>query len=288
MDNVLVDFQSGLNQIDEQTKLEYEGRLDEIPGIFGLMKPMKGAIDAVNKLSERYDVFILSTAPWKNPSAWSDKVAWVTKYFDNIFHKKLIITHRKDLCKGDYLIDDRGKNGASDFEGEWIQFGSERYPDWNAILEYLLAEDMIEKAEKLAREAHKGQKDKVGGEYIEHPLRVSARCTDKKAKIAALLHDTIEDTYVTADYLKELGFSDEIVEAVLALSRKDNETYAQFIIRASKNKIANEVKIADLEDNMDIRRLDDITDWYVAHERKYLHAWRYLKGLENDTSLITE
>ena len=79
LDNVLVDFESGLNQIDELTKQNYEGCPDEIPGIFGLMRPVKGAIDAVHKLSERYDVFILSTAPWNNPSAWSDKVAWVTK-----------------------------------------------------------------------------------------------------------------------------------------------------------------------------------------------------------------
>lgn len=137
MDNVLVDFASGLAKIDEQTKLDYEGRLDEIPGIFGLMEPMKGAIDAVHKLSEKYDVFILSTAPWKNPSAWSDKVAWVTKYLDDVFHKRMIITHRKDLCKGDFLIDDRSKNGTSEFEGEWIQFGSEQFPDWSSILEYL-------------------------------------------------------------------------------------------------------------------------------------------------------
>ena len=137
MDNVLVDFASGLAKIDEQTKLDYEGRLDEIPGIFGLMEPMKGAIDAAHKLSEKYDVFILSTAPWKNPSAWSDKVAWVTKYLDDVFHKRMIITHRKDLCKGDFLIDDRSKNGTSEFEGEWIQFGSEQFPDWSSILDYL-------------------------------------------------------------------------------------------------------------------------------------------------------
>ncbi len=288
MDNVLVDFQTGLDKIDEQTKREYEGRLDEIPGLFGLMEPMKGAFEAVRQLSEKYDVFILSTAPWKNPSAWSDKVAWVTKYFDDIFHKRMVITHRKDLCKGDYLIDDRGKNGTSEFEGEWIKFGSEQFPDWDATVQYLMAEDMLEKAEALAREAHKGQKDKSGEDYISHPLRVSARCKSKKAKIAALLHDTIEDTFVTADYLKQCGFDDDIVEAVLALSRKDDETYAQFIIRASKNEIAKEVKIADLEDNMDIWRLPEITDWYVAHEKKYLHSWRYLKGLDPDTSLITE
>ena len=63
MDNVLVDFQSGLDKIDEKTKQEYEGRFDEIPGIFGLMEPMDGAVEAVHKLSEKYDVFILSTAP---------------------------------------------------------------------------------------------------------------------------------------------------------------------------------------------------------------------------------
>ena len=138
MDNVLVDFKSVLDKIDEQTKEEYAGHLDDIPGIFGLMVPMEGAVDAVHTLAEKYDVFILSTAPWGNPSAWSDKVRWVTKYFDDIFHKKMIITHRKDLCKGDYLIDDRGKNGASEFEGEWIWFGSERFPDWKSVLDYLM------------------------------------------------------------------------------------------------------------------------------------------------------
>jgi 5'(3')-deoxyribonucleotidase len=106
MDGVLVDFQSGLAQQDEKTLREYEGREDEIPGIFGVMKPIDGAIEAVHSLSKHYDCYILSTAPWRNPSAWSDKVAWVTKYLDDIFHKRIIITHCKHLCKGDYLIDD--------------------------------------------------------------------------------------------------------------------------------------------------------------------------------------
>lgn len=138
MDNVLVDFESGINKLDEATKKAYEGRLDEVPSIFSLMEPMPGAIEAVHKLAEVYDVFILSTAPWKNPSAWSDKVEWVTKYLDDVFHKRMIITHRKDLVEGDYLIDDRGKNGTSEFKGEWIQFGSEQFPDWDAVLSYLL------------------------------------------------------------------------------------------------------------------------------------------------------
>lgn len=153
MDDVLVDFQSGLDKIDEETKQQYRAktpdekdRTDEIPGLFGLMEPMPGAIDAVKKLAEVYDVFILSTAPWNNPSAWSDKVKWIKKYFDdnnstpdkNPFYKRMIITHRKDLAEGDYLIDDRGKNGTSGFKGEWIQFGKAPFETWDKILDYLL------------------------------------------------------------------------------------------------------------------------------------------------------
>ena len=138
MDGVLVDFESGVAKIDEATKEQYKGKLDEIPGIFALMEPIPGATEVVRLLARHYDVFILTTSPWNNPTAASDKVQWVKKYMDDIFHKRLIITHRKDLLDGDYLIDDRDKNGASEFKGELIKFGSERFPDWEAILKYLL------------------------------------------------------------------------------------------------------------------------------------------------------
>ena len=139
MDNVLVDFASGIARLDEATRQEYEGHMDDTPGIFALMDPMPGAVDAVHRLAGKYGVYILSTAPWKNPSAWADKVEWVTKYFDDVFHKRLILSHRKDLLKGDYLIDDRPNHYADRFEGEWIQFGSERFPDWPTVVEYLLS-----------------------------------------------------------------------------------------------------------------------------------------------------
>lgn len=138
MDGVLVDFVSGLKKQSEQTLEEYEGRLDEIPGLFGVMEPIEGAIEAAHRLAEHYDCYILSTAPWRNPSAWSDKLLWVQRYLPDIFHKRIILSHHKNLCCGDILIDDRGKNGTSEFEGEWIEFGSERFPDWNAVLEYLI------------------------------------------------------------------------------------------------------------------------------------------------------
>ena len=138
MDGVLVDFMSGVNKVSDEVRQQYAGRLDEIPGVFALMEPMPGAIDAVHKLAEHYDVYILSTAPWNNPSAWADKVSWVTKHLDDVFHKRMVVTHCKHLCQGDYLIDDRSKHGASEFSGEWLQFGSDRFPHWDSVLEYLL------------------------------------------------------------------------------------------------------------------------------------------------------
>lgn len=290
MDYVLVDFRSGIDKISPEIQRQYKDHPDDIPGIFALMDPMPGAVQAVHTLarSGKFDMYILSTAPWKNPSAWADKVQWVTRHFDDVFHKRLIISHHKNLCHGDYLIDDRDRHGAKDFGGEWIHFGSERFPNWQTVLDYLLPETMLEKAEAIARKAHAGQTDKAGNEYISHPLRVSERCKTLKAKIVALLHDTIEDTYVTPDLLRQQGFDEEIIEGVLSVTRKDGETYAQFIERAAVNAIGKEVKIADLEDNMDVRRLPDLGEKELHRLRKYLHAWRFLKGLAPHTSNIMD
>ena len=141
MDGVLVEFNSALRHIDDETIRRYEGHYQDIPGFFALMDPMPGAIEVVRKLSQHYEVFILSTAPWKNPSSWSDKRIWVEKFFGDIFFKRIILTHRKDLVMGDYLIDDWGKNGASSFKGEWIQFGSDQFPNWESVVPYLLKKD---------------------------------------------------------------------------------------------------------------------------------------------------
>ncbi len=131
---------------------------------------------------------------------------------------------------------------------------------------------------RIAIRAHEGQKDKSGREYIMHPIRVAERCGDPMAKIVALLHDTIEDTDVKVEYLRDEGFPEEIIDAVLSLSKQENENYEDFVHRASENPIGREVKIADLEDNMDIRRLKEITDEDVARLRKYLKAWHFLNN----------
>ena len=138
MDNVLVDFTSAFVHIDEATLKQYEGHLDDVPGIFSKMTPMDGAIEAYKKLAARYDVYILSTAPWNNPSAWSDKVLWVQRYLGDVAYKRLILSHHKNLCKGDYIIDDRTRHGVDIFEGEHIHFGTDRFPNWNSVLDHLL------------------------------------------------------------------------------------------------------------------------------------------------------
>lgn len=146
MDGVLVNFQSGINKLDEATKREYaddgngQPHYDDVLGIFSLMEPLDGALEGVRALQAKgYDLYILSTAPWGNPSAWSDKVAWVTKHLDDVFHKKMIITHCKGLLAAQedaYLIDDRTGHGALDFGSRHIKFGTERFPNWASIVEY--------------------------------------------------------------------------------------------------------------------------------------------------------
>lgn len=142
MDGVLVDFQSGLDRVAPEIRAEYKDRADEIPGVFSRMDPKPGAIDAFTRLAEVYDTYILSTAPWNNTSAWSDKAVWVRHHFgddeESAAHKRLILSHHKHLNVGEILIDDRPNNGAEDFGGEWIQFGSADYPDWTAVLARLL------------------------------------------------------------------------------------------------------------------------------------------------------
>lgn len=137
MDNVLVDFPSGIAQLSSEIQEEYKERLDEVDGIFSLMLPMKDAISSVEFLNQHFDLYILSTAPWENPSAWSDKLLWIKKYLPQIAYKRLILSHNKHLNAGDYLIDDRLKNGADRFTGEHIHFGQDELPDWKSVVNYL-------------------------------------------------------------------------------------------------------------------------------------------------------
>ena len=139
MDNTLVNFQSAINQLPTQVKESYKGELDNVPGVFSKMKPINEMVQLFNEMAadERYDVYILSTSPWDNPTAASDKVVWVKKYLPLYGYKRLILSHNKHLNIGDYLIDDRTTNGAGEFTGELIQYGTEKFPTAQSIKTYL-------------------------------------------------------------------------------------------------------------------------------------------------------
>ena len=137
MDGVLCDFDSKAAMPPKHVKDKYGDNLHRVPGFYRDLKPMPGAIDAFNKLCEHYDVYIASTPSWINPSCWIDKRLWVQQYLGQNAYKKLILTSNKGLLKGDYLIDDNTWNGAGDFEGKHIHFGTDHlFMNWDDVLEY--------------------------------------------------------------------------------------------------------------------------------------------------------
>lgn len=126
--------------------------------------------------------------------------------------------------------------------------------------------------------AHEGQKDLAGRPYYHHLSRVADNFGRNIYGIVAYLHDVIEDANWTLDRLRERRFSPEVVDAVDAITRRKGEEYKDYIDRCARNTIALHVKLADLTDNMDIRRLSEITDKDVARLRKYHKAYHYLKA----------
>lgn len=135
---------------------------------------------------------------------------------------------------------------------------------------------MLIKAFMVAYKAHKGQKDKAGKAYILHPVCVAMHTKGVKRKTVALLHDVVEDTETTINDLQQLGFNKEIVEAVQAITKKNGERYADYLKRVKANKIAKDVKLADLEHNSDLSRLKTITEKDKARKEKYGNAIWFL------------
>jgi (p)ppGpp synthase/HD superfamily hydrolase len=137
----------------------------------------------------------------------------------------------------------------------------------------------LQRAIEIATEAHKGQVDKSGKEYIGHPMRVMEMGKTEEEKIVGILHDVIEDTDWTFEALAEEGFSKEVIDALRCVTKlSENENYDDFIERVKKNSLAVAVKINDLSDNMDIRRLPYLSDKDVKRLKKYLRAYKKLIG----------
>jgi 5'(3')-deoxyribonucleotidase len=139
MDGVISDFSKARNEHPLSKQTPYIGRPDRIPNIYKDLDPITNSIESVNKIinSDKFDLFFLSTPPWDNPDAWTHKRLWIEKYFGHKVRHKLILSARKDLNIGDYLIDDSKFRGQPNFNGKWIEFGSERFPNWETVLNYL-------------------------------------------------------------------------------------------------------------------------------------------------------
>lgn len=147
MDGVVADFDSEIKKVHpfifEHPDGDYRGRvIDEIveadTHLFFRLEPMPGAIDAVEQLKKHYEIYFLSTPMWNVPHSFTDKRLWLEKTFGEFAKKRLILTHRKDLNMGAYLVDDRLKNGAENFSGTHIHFGTEKFPNWQSVLDHLI------------------------------------------------------------------------------------------------------------------------------------------------------
>jgi len=150
MDGVLCDFSREVEKYFKKNpkfRETYKDCPDEIPNIFKNPKPIKGGIEAINKLAlcNKFELFIATTAPWNNYESANHKKKWIEKHFGDLFKKKIFITHRKDLLLGDYLIDDREANGAIDFKGHLLSFGWayeknnwNEFRSWDDILKKLI------------------------------------------------------------------------------------------------------------------------------------------------------
>ena len=131
---------------------------------------------------------------------------------------------------------------------------------------------MLEKAMILAAKGHMGQLDKGGHPYILHPVRVMLQCKTIEEKTVAMLHDLLEDTAYTAEDLRKEEFPEEIIEAVVCLTKTEGEDYGEYIERICRNPLAARVKLADLTDNMDLNRLPGLTPKDFQRLEKYLRA----------------
>jgi (p)ppGpp synthase/HD superfamily hydrolase len=139
---------------------------------------------------------------------------------------------------------------------------------------------LLEKAIAIAVEAHAGKLDKAGAPYILHPLRVMFRVASDEEKIVAVLHDVVEDhaDVWPVERLCAVGFPPHLLAALDGVTKRDGESYEKFIERSAANPISLHVKLADLEDNLDVRRLPELTEKDRERLNRYVAAYRRLSA----------
>jgi len=136
----------------------------------------------------------------------------------------------------------------------------------------------LERAITIAAQAHAGQVDKAGAPYVLHPLRVMLRMNTDEERMVAVLHDVIEDSDWTLDRLRAEGFPEAVLEAIESVSRRPEETYEEYVLRAGRSAMGRRVKLADLEDNSDLSRIAEPTEKDRARIEKYRRAIALLQG----------
>ena len=148
MDGVIANFEAAVHKINPNIvfginapdREEVDQIIIDNPRIFATLPTIEGGIDAAKRLSNHYEVYFLSSPMWDVPDSYMDKRLWIFEHFEEWSRKRLILSHQKDLHIGDYLVDDRTANGAGNFTGKHLLFGSKEFPNWKVVEEFLMNE----------------------------------------------------------------------------------------------------------------------------------------------------
>ena len=201
-------------------------------------------------------------------------------------YKKLTVDQiiDKELEKNNFTRDDFSQEELH-FLGKEIEvwrFADEnlegKLGDLEVITFYkMFLKIILDRAKEIARAAHEGQVDKAGKPYIEHPMRVMNMGKSMEEKIAGILHDVVEDSEWTFEMLEKEGIPKDVMDALRCVTKlSEDEDYDHFIARVKTNPLAVKVKLNDLKDNMDITRLEEVTEKDLARLNKYIRAYRQL------------
>ena len=202
-------------------------------------------------------------------------------------YKKLTVDQiiDKELEKNNFTRDDFSQEELH-FLGKEIEvwrFADENLEGKLGVLEVITFYKMflkiiLDRAKEIARAAHEGQVDKAGKPYIEHPMRVMKMGKSMEEKIAGILHDVVEDSEWTFEMLEKEGIPKDVMDALRCVTKlSEDEDYDHFIARVKTNPLAVKVKLNDLKDNMDITRLEEVTEKDLTRLNKYIRAYRQLK-----------
>jgi len=140
---------------------------------------------------------------------------------------------------------------------------------------------LTKKALRLCFDAHKEQVDKTGLPYVFHPFHLAEQMTDELSTVCALLHDVVEDTDLTPEDLRNMGFPEDVLQVLALLTHDPAVEYMDYVKNLSQNPVARAVKLADLAHNSDLSRMDTVDEWAKKRQEKYLRAIAFLQGAES-------